>query len=374
MASDSNRTKTSDTPPTRPLGEGRLDSPETPTEELARLLDNAESHRLKALPFDDLRRLARLYRGEAARLSRLRDRGGDLDRIGYLNSLCVRAHALLYSARPRKRNRSFFARAAETLSAGLAGSGPIQLVAWAIMGLGAFIGYALVVLDPIALYALMPGSLGYDVGQIDLLYRSPEARALFFERDATPVSQNVLFGSYLFANNTRVGILAFATGMLMGVPTLLLQLFNGIMLGAIGAIFLQTESAVPFLAWILPHGVPELTAITLCATAGLSLGRAVAAPGRLTRAQALRGATPQAIALFLVSVPLFFAAAGIESFIRESALDTTARFAVAAAALLVLLVLAWLLTKTRRPHEAEVDWIDDLLFDQTASSARQAAP
>ncbi len=36
------------------------DRAETPAEELARLLDDAESHRLRALPFDDLRQLARL--------------------------------------------------------------------------------------------------------------------------------------------------------------------------------------------------------------------------------------------------------------------------------------------------------------------------
>ena len=75
---------------------------ETATEELGRLLAEAETNRLRTLPFDDLRRLARLYRGESARLARLRDRGGDPDRIGHLNSLCVRAHAFLYSARPER--------------------------------------------------------------------------------------------------------------------------------------------------------------------------------------------------------------------------------------------------------------------------------
>ena len=331
---------------------------ETPTEELARLLDDAEGHRLRALPFDDLRRLARLYRGESARLARLRDRGGDLDRIGHLNSLCVRAHGFLYSARRRRMrvrsSRRFF------LSA-LAGTGRLQALAWALMGIGAIVGYSLVRLDSGALYALMPASLGYDVAQIDALYRSSEARDLFLARESTSAAHNAIFGSYLFANNTRVGILAFATGILFGLPTVLLQFYNGIMVGTISAIFIRGEHAILFLAWILPHGVPELTAITLCTTAGLVLGRAVAAPGRSTRSQALRHAGPSALALFASSVPLFFAAAWIESFVRESALGTAPRFAVEAAGAIVLCAIDLDIRRLQKDEPEMPDWLDDLI-------------
>ena len=343
---------------TRPGEDARI---ETPAEELARLLGDAEGHRLRALPFDDLRRLARLYRGESARLARLRDRGGDLDRIGHLNSLCVRAHGFLYSARPRpNRSRSpwrFFVSA-------LAGTGRLQALAWALMGIGAIVGYALVRLDPTALYALMPASLGYDVAQIDALFRSSEARDLFLARESTSAAHNAIFGSYLFANNTRVGILAFATGVLFGLPTVLLQFYNGIMFGTITAIFMRGDHAVLFLAWILPHGVPELTAITLCTSAGLVLGQAVAAPGRSTRAEALRRAGPSALALFASSVPLFFVAAWIESFVRESALGTGPRFAVAAVGVMILLAIGLSIRGLRADGPRPTDWLDELIRDQ----------
>ena len=121
------------------------------------MLTAAESHRLRALAFDDLRRLARLYRGESARLARLRDRGGDQDEIGHLNSLCVRAHGFLYEARRPGRNR----RATwQAFVLALAETGRLQTIAWAILLIGAIVGYSLVVLDPAALYALMPASLG----------------------------------------------------------------------------------------------------------------------------------------------------------------------------------------------------------------------
>ena len=334
---------------------------ESPTEELARLLDDAEIDRLRRLPFDDLRRLARLYRGESARLARLRDRGGDLDQIGHLNSLCVRAHGFLYSARKAKGEGTSFVR---LFISSLSGTGRLQMIAWAIMIAGAFVGFSLVTLDPTALYALMPSSLGYDVGQIDTLYRSPEARDLFLARDATPASQNAIFGSYLFANNTRVGILAFATGMLFGIPTSLLQFYNGIMIGTIAAICMHGEHATLFLAWILPHGVPELTAITLCCTAGLVLGRAVAAPGRSTRGEALRLAGPSALALFITSVPLFFVAAWIESFVRESALGSTPRFAIAVLGVAILATFGFLARRFDARKTKQVDWLEDLFREE----------
>lgn len=353
---------------TQPFDRDRI---ETPAEELARLLDAAEGHRLRSLPFDDLRRLARLYRGESARLARLRDRGGDLDRIGHLNSLCVRAHGFLYSARRRgSQARSPW----RSFVSALAGTGRIQALAWALMGIGAIVGYSLVTLDPGALYALMPASLGYDVAQIDALYRSSEARDLFLTRESTSAAHNVMFGSYLFANNTRVGILAFATGVLFGLPTVLLQFYNGIMVGTICAIFIRGEHAILFLAWILPHGVPELTAITLCTSAGLVLGRAVAAPRRSTRAEALRDAGPSALALFASSVPLFFAAAWIESFVRESALGTGTRFAVAVAGVLVLCAIGLLIRSLREDEPEPPDWLDELIHEGPAAISHQPTP
>lgn len=240
--------------------------------------------------------------------------------------------------------------------------------------IGGVVGYSLVVLDPAALYALMPSSLGYDTAQIDTLYRSPEARALFLARDSTAVAENTIFGSYLFANNTRVGILAFATGLFFGLPTVLLQFYNGIMIGSISAIFMRDDLAITYLTWILPHGIPELTAITLCSAAGLSLGRAVAAPGRLTRAQALRGAGPEALVLFLASVPLFFVSAWIESFIRESALETAPRVAVAVLGIVVLFAFAFLIRRHGDRDSNHIDWLDDLIRIEDDAKADQAAP
>ena len=125
-----------------------------------------------------------------------------------------------------------------------------------------------------------------------------DARTIFLARESTAVADNAIFGSYLFANNTRVGIMAFATGLFFGLPTVLLQFYNGIMIGTISAIFMRDDLAITYLTWILPHGVPELTAITLCSAAGLCLGRAVAAPRPTNTRQSFTARRPRRTSTF----------------------------------------------------------------------------
>lgn len=328
------------------------------TERLEQLLTKAERLRVVALGFDELRELGRLYRRAAARLARLRERGDDLETIRHLNASCVRAHGILYAHAGRSsRSRKVGSRLAEAL----ASTWHAQALAWALLALGILIGGALSASNDEALYALVPESLGYSDGGLEALASSPEARAEFLRREQTPGAMNALFGSMLFVNNTRVGLLSFATGILAGVPTVLLQIYNGMILGALGSIFFRDPLPIEFAAWILPHGVPELTAISLCCAAGLLLGGAVAAPGRDGRAAALRRQADAALLLFAASIPLFFAAAIVESFVRQSELSTAVRFCVAGGFASLEIALLWLTRRLASRRQARTDWLADLL-------------
>jgi uncharacterized membrane protein SpoIIM required for sporulation len=328
-----------------------------PEDSFEQLLARCERLRASGLSFDELRELARLYRASLAKLARLRERNDDDEAIRYLNGLCARAHAHLAIAPTTAAGAPpLLARIPEAL----ARTWRAQLAAWLLLLMGITVGAALVANDPRAIYGLVPATLGYSPDVLDRLMSSPEARAEFLARGDTPLSANLFFGSWLFANNTRVGLLAFATGMLAGIPTVLLAVYNGLTVGALGSIFFRDGVPVAFLAWILPHGVPELTAVTLCVAAGLVLGGAIAAPGRRTRAVALREAARSALLLFAVAVPFFLLAAAIESFVRQSTLGTGPRLAVASAmAVLVAGILAatrWLARRERR----ERPWIETL--------------
>jgi uncharacterized membrane protein SpoIIM required for sporulation len=177
----------------------------------------------------------------------------------------------------------------------------------------------------------------YPSAALQRLYDSRAARREFLQRHDTSASANSFFAGMLFTNNTRVGILSLATGILVAVPSTLLLLYNGLTLGGFAAIFLRdADQRLQFLAWIIPHAVPELLAIILCSAGGLAMGLAVIGPGRLGRRAALRAAGRDALQLGLVSVVLFVCAALIESFVRESLLSTQARFIVATCAICTL--------------------------------------
>ena len=146
-------------------------------------------------------------------------------------------------------------------------------------------------------------------------------------------------------------MLSLATGILATVPSLALLVYNGLTLGGFGAIFMRGPERFAFLAWLVPHAVPELLAIILCSSGGLAMGLAVVGPGRLGRRAALRRASRDALQLGLASVVLFVCAAMIESFVRESLLSTHARMAVAGLAVCALLgyVLLMRLLARRKP-------------------------
>ena len=331
--------------------------PQLELERFELLLDRSEKLRARALPFDELRELSLLYRAHSARLSRLRDRNADPDAIRHLNGLCVRAYAFLYSAGAPPAERRVWSREFPHL---LRTTWRAVVLAWLLLAIGGVLGASLTHRDPAALYAMLPIAFGYSPDRIDRLWSSSDARASFLERSETPVSENVLFGSQLFAHNTRVGILSFATGMLAGVPSALLQLYNGMMLGAFGSVFFRDAWPVEFLAWLAPHAVPELTAITLCCAGGLVLGSAVAAPRRRRRMVALREDSVPALLLVATAVPLFLLAAITESFVRESALGSSVRLAIAGVYALALALAHWKLRQLARSGTVAPSWLETL--------------
>ena len=321
------------------------------------LLNTAERLHTHGVPFDDLRALGRLYRRHATRLARLRARDDDREAIRHLNALCVRAHAVLYAgARTAATRPALLAELPHVL----ARTWPAQVLAWALLLTGLVAGGALAWRHPDVLPLFVPAAMGYPPDHLDRLVASPTARAKFLEQAETPASWNAVFGSYLFTHNTRVGLLAFATGMLAGVPTIVLQVYNGLVLGAFASIFLHDPCPLPFWAWILPHAIPELTAISLCAAGGLMLGAAVAAPGRRGWRRAVADAVNPAVLLFMAAVPLLAVAAAIESFVRQSALGTSSRLGIAAAMAVLLLAAFRAMHRLARRYAVDTGWLREL--------------
>src|SRR5690606_14594706 len=88
-------------------------------------------------------------------------------------------------------------------------------------------------------------------------------------------------------NNIRVSFIAFILGIFGGIPTALLLLYNGIMVGAFLQFFMQHQLLGETVTTILLHGAIELTAIVVAGGCGLMLGNAVLFPGTYSRGVSL---------------------------------------------------------------------------------------
>ena len=323
-------------------------------EQLEQLLDRVEA-RPGQLSFEDTREMARLYRFCSARLAVQRSRGRDPDAIRYLNALCVRAYTRLQVPTiTRQRLPDFFFADFPKV---LAATAWLQAMVAILMLSGVVAGASVVSQNPAALYDCIPSAM-YPSGQLDTLMESHEARVEFLERKPTDFGWKSIFSAGLFTHNLSVGILAFAVGILAGIPTLVLVFYNGLVLGAFAWIFSRDSLWPMFWAWMLPHAIPELLGVTLCSTAGLMLAKAVVAPGRQTVPAALRAVGRPALEMVAASVPLFILAAFIESFVRQSMLSTPARFIAAAIALgLIAGYVRYVVRLTRRPVPPDLSWL-----------------
>ena len=304
--------------------------------ELERLLATAHTRGLTRLDFEETERLGATYRLVTAHLARYRQEGRDPDIVAYLNDLAIRAHGTLYRpTRDRVDPVGFYRRRFPRV---FRATWRYQAAVWALMLGAAAVAFLAVQIDAELAYSLVPaGFYPRDALHALILDRAAQDALLTSGRD-TLAGEKTLFASYLMTHNTKVGLLAFASGILATVPTVLLVLYNGIMLGAFSSVFFGEGGLHPlFLPWLLPHGVTELAAINISCAAGLYMGIGVIAPGRLPRADAIRIRARVALALMMGTLPMYVAAGLIESFLRQSELGSLPRllFAAVTAALWV---------------------------------------
>jgi uncharacterized membrane protein SpoIIM required for sporulation len=122
------------------------------------------------------------------------------------------------------------------------------------------------------------------------------------------------------------------------VPTVLLVIFNGLMLGAIFAVFAGHGLGPNLTGWLAIHGSTELLAICVAGAAGLRLGTALAFPGRVTRMEAMVGAGRTAATAMLGTVVMLAVAGLLEGIGRQTITDDATRLTIGGIAL-----VGWLL-------------------------------
>ena len=274
-------------------------------EELLLELERADA---SALPVRALHELAKLLRSASADLIRARTERVQASVEDYLNDLVARGYVAVHGRDQldRGRVRVLFGRTfprtfraerhAIALSAGL-------LLA------GALVGAAFVAHDPASLGALLP--------EMHQAY-TPEERVAHDEQDGPAGSdQAVAFSGWLFTHNIEVSFAVFALGLTFGVGTAALLVFNGVPLGALAMQYHLAGKAIFFWAWILPHGIPELTSIAIAGGAGLLLARGLLLPGPRRRRDALRAEARQSATLVVGLIPILVLAGVIEGTVSQ---------------------------------------------------------
>ncbi len=293
--------------------------------ELENLIDRASRAGPWKLKERDLFRLPALYRATVASLSVARAMVLDRGLQDYLESLVARAHLVVYS--PRRRllttlGEHFGARFPALIRAHVRVHG---------IALGAFLAGVAVSMIAVTNDPTLYGSF---VAEGMANGRNFEAsvdwlRGTLYDGADSGNSALSSFSTYLFVHNSGVGILAFVIGILGGVPGLLLLFTNGMMLGAMSALFHCRGLGFEWWAWLLPHGITEILAIVLCGGSGLLLARALLFPGRHSRVSELARLGRDAGRMVLCCLALFFLAGVIEGLFRQLIHSVAVRYGLA---------------------------------------------
>lgn len=291
--------------------------------QLEALVARAERTGLSSLQAEELLSLPLLYRACASSLAVARGISLDANLIDYLESLVTRAYFVVYGARATLA--SLLARfvGREFPAAVRSAWRPLALAGALLFG-GVGAGWAITASDSAWFDAFVSAGMANE--------RTPAASRETLEKtlfDKPPAVESLTaFASFLFQNNAGVGMLCFALGAAFGAPVVLLLFHNGLMLGAMCAVFANRDLTVEFLGWLAIHGTTEITAVLVCGAAGFRLAAAMIDPGRRSRLAALAARGREAAVLVIGAVAMFFVAAMLEGFGRQLVDSTALRFGV----------------------------------------------
>jgi uncharacterized membrane protein SpoIIM required for sporulation len=256
-------------------------------DQLERLLEHAERTTDAHLGRAKLQELIHLYREACSDLNKARSHTANPEILDRLNSLTGRAYRFIYRGSGEQNVAASIRKLIfEEIPRTFRRERTYVMSAASALLLGALVGLVAVLTNPVNGERLIPSQF---------FSESPRDRVEGIEsRDERiqNVGDAALFGAELYTHNIRVSFLAFSLGAITIVGAYLLLFYNGVILGAVAAMYYIDGVHVFFFAWVGPHGALELPAIVFGAAAGIYLGHAFLFPGEMQRAASLRRAFP----------------------------------------------------------------------------------
>ncbi len=303
---------------------------------------------------DFIEDFAHLYLQGLSVLTHIKARPALKTSLPPLQKILVQSHLLLYPEASEKQS-SFWQWLWRDYPATLWAQRYFHLASFGVVALTGLIGYIVVQQNFEMASVFIPPFLRAS-HELDAYLFSPEAQKemLTAGREST-LEIKTLFSWLLWINNTKVAVLCFISGFAFGIPTLMILIQTGLMLGTFPALFREGD-IVGLWAWLLPHGVPEIMAIVLAGGIGLQLGWAMLNPGHLPMGRAVRQTLRGNVMTIVLCALLLVWAAIVESFIRQSELDNPTRLLIAAAStvpFILLFVRAAFAHQSKSPVEIE---------------------
>lgn len=162
-------------------------------------------------------------------------------------------------------------------------------------------------------------------------------------------SNFAMFAFYIW-NNVSIGLRTFAGGLLGGVGSIVILLFNGAHIGAATGYIHHACNPVTFYSFVSGHSAPELLGIVLSGVAGMRLGLSLVMPGPYDRRTALVLGGRRALVLLTGACLMIAFAAIIEGFWSAQPLPPWIKYSFGG--VMWTLVLGWLLFSGKESHEA----------------------
>jgi uncharacterized membrane protein SpoIIM required for sporulation len=241
--------------------------------ELEHLLEKIETDPLSTMDFEQAKRFHYLYQRTSADLARIMTFASEPEIRSYLESLVARAYGEIHETRTKPHRLKplhwFFHTLPQTFRRHIRAF----WLSLAVPMAGCVFGALALSVDPDAKQVIM-GPFGRHLMQRPSERVAEEEKPDEDEED--PLRLGKMAGTaFYMTHNTKVSITALAFGITWGVGTILLLLFNGILLGAVAIDYILSGETAFLIGWLLPHGAIEIPAILIAGQAGLVLGSAL---------------------------------------------------------------------------------------------------
>ncbi|MCL4449031.1 MAG: stage II sporulation protein M [Actinobacteria bacterium] len=253
-----------------------------------------------ALGVEGIQRLGMLYRLCVADLEVAKYRFPHQPFVTQLDALVKNAYGLVYTSNSRKDpllaffGHTYWERIVKQ---------PAPLALSAALQFGtAIISFFWALKDPGSAAGMLPSSY-----QAVVQPKSPHL--------GLSTSMRSVFATSIFTHNITVAFLAFAGGITLGIVTAYLLIYNGMTLGIIAGLAIGSGQQATFIQLIVPHGLLELSCITVAGAAGFVIARSIIDPGLQTRMKSLALGARSAVEMALGTSVFLIVAGMVEGFV-----------------------------------------------------------